>query len=208
MMAAPSTDRKGNEMTKFLALIEVLNQVGGGAPVYPDQGLPMPQPPGGGGEPPQPTHPIVIPPDGLAPGVPTHPIYIPAPPVHPSHPIVIPPDAIAPGVPTQPIYIPPGIWGPTDPRPSHPIAPGGQPPAGGGQPPYPDQGLPGAQPKPEHPIVLPTPPTPEESDKALVLVITKGNEPVWFLIDANDGLKPTHPQPKNGNKAGGTRQRK
>jgi len=193
-------------MTKFLALIEVLNQVGGGAPVYPDQGLPMPQPPTGGGQPPKPTHPIVIPPDGLAPGVPTHPIYIPAPPVHPSHPIVIPPDAIAPGVPTHPIYIPP--------QPDNTLP---------GQPPRPDQGLPGqqpgidnplpgAQPKPEHPIVLPTPPTPDESDKALVLVITPGNEPIWFLIDPNGELKPpTHPQPKNGNKSqgqGGTRQRK
>ena len=53
---------------------------------YPDQGLPEPQPPTGGeGEPPRPdnglpvfpSHPIVIPPDGIAPGVPTHPIYIP-----------------------------------------------------------------------------------------------------------------------------------
>lgn len=67
-----------------------------------------------------PAHPIVIPPDSIAPGVPTHPIVLP-PPI-PTHPIVIPPDAVAPGVPTHPIYLPPGIWGPTDPRPSNPIA--------------------------------------------------------------------------------------
>jgi hypothetical protein len=203
MMAAPSTDRKGNVMTKFLALIEVLNQVGGGQPPYPDQGLPMPQPPfpgGGGGQPPHPdqglppfpSHPIVIPPDGLAPGVPTHPIYIPSPPVHPSHPIVIPPDAIAPGVPSHPIYIPPQVDNTLPPYPDQGLP---QPPTGGG----------GQPPQPTHPIVLPTPPTPEEGDKALVLVITKGNEPIWFLIDPNGELKPpTHPTPKNGNKAGGT----
>jgi hypothetical protein len=74
-----------------------------------------------------------------------------------------------------------GIWGPTDPRPTppiapggpppqiwpspgvptHPIAPGGPPPGywGGVAPPYPDQGLPGQQPgiwpspgHPTHPI--------------------------------------------------------
>jgi hypothetical protein len=45
----------------------------------------------------------------------------------PTHPIVIPPDAIAPGVPSHPIY-----W---------PIAP--------------DHSLPGPQPHPEHPIVIP-----------------------------------------------------
>jgi len=47
----------------------------------------------------------------------------------------------APGVPTHPIYNPPGIWGPTDPRPTPPIyipAPPGEPP-----------------PHPAHPIVLP-----------------------------------------------------
>jgi hypothetical protein len=55
---------------------------------------------------------------------------------------------------------PPGIWGPTDPRPTPPIA---QPPGGWGgrprppgvpthpiyNPPYPDQGLPGNQPYPD-----------------------------------------------------------
>ena len=56
---------------------------------------------------------------------------------------------------------PPGIWGPTDPRPSHPIA--GVPGFPGYQPPYPDQGLPGQQPRPDqglppfpsHPIYIP-----------------------------------------------------
>jgi hypothetical protein len=59
-----------------------------------------------------PGHPIVIPPDSLAPGTPSHPIYIPPP--QPAHPIVIPPDAISPGVPSHPIYIPPPV-------PAHPI---------------------------------------------------------------------------------------
>ena len=42
-----------------------------------------------------------------------------------------------------------GIWGPTDPRPTHPIAPGGQPPRPWGPINYPDQGLPGNQPYPD-----------------------------------------------------------
>ena len=64
----------------------------------------------------------------------------------------------------QPPQQPPGIWGPTDPRPTHPIAgwnpsTGGwpQPPRPPGYPshpiywpnPYPDQGLPGNQPYPD-----------------------------------------------------------
>lgn len=49
-------------------------------------------------------------------------------------------------VPPQP---PLGIWGPTDPRPTHPIAPGGQPPRPWGPINYPDQGLPGNQPYPD-----------------------------------------------------------
>ena len=77
----------------------------------------------------RPTHPIVIPPDAIAPGVPTHPIYLP---VYPSHPIVIPPGSLAPGVPTHPIYLP--VY------PSHPIVI------------PPDAVGPG---QPEHPIVLP-----------------------------------------------------
>jgi hypothetical protein len=65
---------------------------GGVAPPRPDQGLPGSQP--------QPEHPIVIPPDAIAPGVPSHPIYWPIHPdqglpgtqPHPEHPIVIPGD--------------------------------------------------------------------------------------------------------------------
>ena len=93
---------------------------GGVAPPYPDQGLPG-QPPGiWGPNDPRPTPPIYIGeiPPGIVDGQPEHPIYIP---IFPAHPIVIPPDAIAPGVPAHPIYLPPGIWGPTDPRPTHPI---------------------------------------------------------------------------------------
>jgi hypothetical protein len=103
----------------------------------------------------EPTHPIVIPPGAIAPGVPTHPIVLP--PVEPAHPIVIPPDAIAPGVPTHPIYLPPyvdiGLPGP-QPTPTPPIY---YPPASGGPPPgiWPSPG------HPAHPIVLP-PPTPPE----------------------------------------------
>jgi hypothetical protein len=95
---------------------------GGRPPNYVDIGLPGPQP--------HPEHPIVIPPDAIAPGVPTHPIYIP---VYPAHPIVIPPEAIGPGVPTHPIVLPP-------PHPAHPIVI------------PPDAIEPGV---PTHPIVLP-----------------------------------------------------
>jgi hypothetical protein len=58
----------------------------GGPPLYPDQGLPGPQP--------IPTPPIYLPP-GTIPGHPEHPIYIP-PSIWPS-----------PGVPTHPIVLPP-----------------------------------------------------------------------------------------------------
>jgi hypothetical protein len=80
--------------------------VGAITPVDPGYGIPAP--PGGGGSPP-----------GIWGGgnvpMPTPPIYIP--PVFPAHPIAPPPG----GVVAPPIYYPPGIWGPTDPRPSHPI---------------------------------------------------------------------------------------
>jgi hypothetical protein len=60
----------------------------GGQPpgIWPSPGHPA-HPIAPGGPPAQPTHPIVIPPDSVAPGVPTHPIYLP---VYPAHPIVIP----------------------------------------------------------------------------------------------------------------------
>jgi hypothetical protein len=146
----------------------------GGPPPYPDQGLP-------GGQP-HPSHPIVIPPGSMGPGVPTHPIIIPQPPLVPTHPIVIPPDTAGPGVPSHPIVIPP----PTSPGvPTHPIAPGGPPPGI-----WPSPGV------PTHPIVLPPVPPAAADDKALVFVKTAGQDGVWFIIDKNDGLKPTHPTPK------------
>jgi hypothetical protein len=59
------------------------------------------------------------------------------------------------GLPGQP----PGIW-PSPGHPSHPIAPGGQPPGywGGVAPPYPDQGLPGRPPYPSQGPGFPTAP--------------------------------------------------
>jgi hypothetical protein len=61
------------------------------------------------------------------------------------------------GGPVFPDETPPGIWGPTDPRPSHPIAPGGPPPGiwGGG-----------GVPMPTPPIYIPVPPEPEEPPAA------------------------------------------
>jgi hypothetical protein len=152
-----------NLMEPFLALITPL--AGGQAPgvptppiyyppeIWPKPGYPAhPIAPGGG-----PAHPIVIPPDAIAPGVPEHPIVLPPP--EPGHPIIIPPDAIAPGVPSHPIYLPPSIW-PDPGVPAHPIAPGGPPPGiwpGPGAPAHPivippDAIAPGV---PAHPIVLP-----------------------------------------------------
>lgn len=57
---------------------------------------------------------------------------------------VIPP--ASPGVPTHPIYYPPGIWGPTDPRPTPPIA---------NVPGIDNPNPPGFGAHPEHPIVIP-----------------------------------------------------
>jgi len=59
---------------------------------------------------------------------------------------------------TPPIYYPPGIWGPTDPRPTPPIAPGGPPP-GIWPPPgvvTPPIYLP--QPPTQPPVIWPSPP--------------------------------------------------
>ena len=160
---------------------------------YPDQGLPQPQPPTGETEPPYPDnslplfpfHPIVIPPDAIAPGVPTHPIYMPpyidnSLPPFVSPPIYIPPDAIAPGVPTHPIYIP--------------IYPDNTLP---GDQPYPDQGLPGDQPVIDNTLPAPGdggggvppitfPPLPEVPDDAagLVLVRMVGQEAEWWIVTA------------------------
>jgi hypothetical protein len=118
-------------------------------PGYPDQGLPG-QPPQIWPSPGHPSHPIA--PGGRPPGI------WGGPPLYPdqglpgqqpgvSHPIAPggkPPfPSQGPGFPTNPIVIPPGALAPG--IPSHPIY----------WPIYPDQGLPGAQPHPEHPIVIP-----------------------------------------------------
>jgi hypothetical protein len=99
------TDAEGN--TKQVTI----TGVGAIAPVDPGYGVPAPPLGIWGGPPLHPAHPIA--PGGPPPTV-APPIYYP--PVFPAHPIVTPPVGIAP-----PIYYPPGIWGPTDPRPSHPI---------------------------------------------------------------------------------------
>lgn len=142
---------------------------GGSGEPFPGYGLPG-QPPGtwGGRPPPYPDH--------------TLPGDLP----HPSHPIA--PGGRPPGTwggsgqpfPTPPIYIPPeggqpplGIWGPTDPRPGY--------------------GLPGAQPKPEHPIVLPPelpPETPETGPIDWKLIWTPMTG--WAVIGIPTG---PHPSP-------------
>jgi len=137
----------------------------GGQPPFPSQGPGFP------------TNPIVIPPDSIADGVPTHPIIIPPEiwpqPGVPTHPIVIPPNAIGPGKPSQPIYIPPEIW------------PG---------PGRPDQGLPGSQPQPEHPIYLPEVPDELPPDTlALVMVKVPGQPAQYVVINTNNEVKPLPP---------------
>lgn len=110
---------------------------------YPDQGLPGPQPP---------MRPPVYPDQGL-PG----PQPIPGWPAYPGGPggglpgNAPRPDNTLPGQ-------QPGIWGPTDPRPSHPIyIPVTPPPESGLEPThpiyipvYPDNTLPGSQPRPDN----------------------------------------------------------
>lgn len=151
-----------------------------------------------------PEHPIVIPP--ITPpsdGTPTHPIVIPSPPLLPTHPIVIPPGSVGgdPPYPAHPIVIPPEIWRPVFPE--HPIA--GVPGAPGYEPPKPDEKPPGTwggagEPFPTPPIVIPPPPKPDMTDKAMVLVIYEG-EAVWFIIDKNDGITPPRPPPEMGPKS-------
>ena len=160
-------------MAQYLCLVTVISNVDGGN--RPDNTLPMPQPPQPplgiwgptdprpgwglpGQQPRQPRWASGVRPALPRPGLPGSQPYpdqgLPRPPGRPTHPIYDPPYP-SPGpaaVPGQiPIYIPPaggepplGIWGPTDPRPGY--------------------GLPGEQPKPSHPIVLPPdlpPETPE-----------------------------------------------
>jgi hypothetical protein len=121
----------------------------GGPPLYPDQGLPGPQPPGGGvgiwPSPGHPAHPIAPggPPPSIwpSPGRPTHPIAPGGPPLGIWGGPPLYPDQGLPGpqpTPTPPIYLPPGAIPGL--KPEHPI--------------YipPSSGVPGV---PTHPIVLP-----------------------------------------------------
>lgn len=91
---------------------------------------------------------------------------------------------------------PPGIWGPTDPRPSNPIAgmgPGGnfpgQPPLGiwGPTDPRPGTGLPGPQPMPTPPIYFP----PEGNPPPLGIWGPTDPRPGWGL--PGEQPKPSHP---------------
>src|SRR4029077_3972889 len=166
--------------------------------------------PPGPGQPPVPTHPIVIPPDAIGPGVPTHPIVLPPP--YPSHPIVIPPGSLAPGVPTHPIYLPvypehPIVIPPDAAGPGLPPQPIGLrrpyrsrpcvPPVG--SPPYPDQGLP---PFPAHPIVIPPDaivPEPGDPTKAHMVVYyntPQGPQRIAFTVEIPPPTVPTEPAPK------------
>jgi hypothetical protein len=195
-----------------LAWIDFVGYTAGSPP---DRPVPGPTPPGiWGPTDPRPTHPIVIPPDALAPGVPTHPIYLPpypsqgpgfpthpivippgslAPgkpthpiylPVYPTHPIVIPPDAVEPGVPTHPIVLPP----PEPVYPAHPIY----------MPPYPSQG-PGF---PTHPIVIPPDaivPDPGDPAKAHVVVYaqtSQGVQRITFTVELPPAVPPTEATPR------------
>jgi hypothetical protein len=179
----------------FYALVTPLGRsdVGGGE--RPDQGLPG-QPPGIN-IPTFPAHPIVIPPDGIAPGVPSHPIFIPPIveiPGFPTPPIYIPPDAIAPGVPSHPIVYPPhpdqGLPG-SQPHPDQGLPPSGGPSQGGERP---DNTLPGSQPGVDNtlPPVIEFPPLPDIPDdaKAIVLVKMRGQEAEWMYVTEGDELKP------------------
>ena len=153
------------EERRFLAVITLLHElpVGGGQPSHP---IALPGDPWWGQDL-HPAHPIVIPPDAIAPGVPTHPIYIPVypahpivippgaidpgpplkpehpivlPPPYPAHPIVIPPDSVAPGVPTHPIYLPPPSCGVIFPGYNPPFAPHPSHPIAGVPQPQPVRG--------------------------------------------------------------------
>jgi hypothetical protein len=107
----------------------------GGPPLYPDQGLPGPQPPGPPGIWPSPGHPAhPIAPGGRPPGIwggpPLYPDQgLPGPQPIPTPPIYLPPGTIPGTKPEHPIYIPPSIW-PSPGVPSHPIVlpPPGSPP--------------------------------------------------------------------------------
>jgi hypothetical protein len=93
---------------------------------------------------------------------------------------------------------PPGIWGPTDPRPTHPIV---IPIPPGEQPPEPGNGL-----TPSHPIYIPGESGPG-GVKQLVFVYIPGIGGVWFMIDVPPAAPPhpahpiVEPPPSGGPKA-------
>lgn len=164
----------------------------GGAPIpwpTPPIYYPPVNPPGiwGGGNVPMPTPPIYLPP-GKPPGIwggpPLYPdIGGPGPQPSPGWPpVVMPPIYYPPGGGGG---SPPGIWGPTDPRPSHPIV---IPIPPGEKPPEPGNGL-----SPSHPIYIPGESGPG-GVKQLVFVYVPGIGGVWFLIDVPQvGAVPPHP---------------
>ena len=184
----------------FLALITPVGDTGGGGgppepplgiwgptdprPTHPIAGYPWPQPPGGGG----PVDPGYSPPWAQAPGG-------------------------GPGGPVDPGYSPPwarpgpplGIWGPTDPRPSHPIYIPIQPPLdfwGPNDPrptppiyipvqPQPPLGIWGpTDPRPNPPIYIPLPSPPGTMPPAEV--VAKIKEVIEFWT----GNLPENPNPK------------
>ncbi len=140
-----------------------------------------------------------------SPAYPSHPIELPPlpPGIHPSHPIVLPPSGAAP---SHPIFVPI--------EPTHPIDPGGEPPAPDqglpGSPAAPDQGLPGSGGggTPSHPIALPPgtiwpPLNPGDGvyGKGLLLIIVVGADGVrkfkWVVVDGPEVWpKPPAAQPK------------
>lgn len=159
----------------FLALI---TPVGSTGPV--DPGWSGGVAPPGGGQPGYPSHPIYNPPypDHGLPPFPSHPIAPGGGGGYPSHPIYNPayPDQGLPPFPSHPIApggggTPPGIWGPTDPRPTPPI----YIPA---QPILPDSGDP---------------------TKAHIVVYVPGAGAVSFTVDLTqlpEPVPPTEPEPK------------
>lgn len=158
-----------------------------------------------------PEHPIVIPPDSIAPGVPTHPIVIPP---QVEHPIVIPPGSIGPGVPAHPIVIPPYV---DNTLPGQPPKPDqglpGQPPKPDqglpGSQPHPDQGLPGSQPGvdntlpgipvvPSQPIYMPPLPKDLQPGEVVVLTYTSEGTAAWTIFDKNSTPHPDNSLPQSG----------
>jgi len=173
-------------MAGYLAYIMPLD----GSPGRPDNTLPGiggPVDPGYGVGIERPSHPIALPPGSVS-GTPEHPIYTPpSAPGQPSHPIVLPPNSVG-GTPEHPIYYPPTVWPPGG-HPSHPIAPGGQPPGiWGGAPPWVDNTLPGSQPGVDNGLPVPpnvwppqpiAPLPPELSSQVIVAVHKPGQD--WVV---------------------------